>query len=109
MIALDFVIITLVGLMISTIPVNLVIRYCSNCSWHISMLYCDRIDVSKGDDVNKPMHHVNVLVRIIKVNIRFQSKVCDGCYDLLLWVFIAVIFNDVAIVSINGNDYRIHF
>lgn len=51
--------------MISAIPVNLVIRYSSNCLWHTGMLYCDMLDVSKGNDVNKSMNHVNVLVKII--------------------------------------------
>ena len=42
----------------------------------------------------------------LKVNFRFQPKVCDGYYYLM---HKAMSFNDVVIVSVKGNDYRIHF
>ena len=35
----------------------------------------------------------------------FQTEVCDGCHDLMEK---AVSSNDVEIVSLKGNDYRIH-
>ena len=35
-----------------------------------------------------------------------DSYLCDGCHDLMQK---AMSFKNVAIVSIKGNDYRIHF
>ena len=40
------------------------------------------------------------------MNFRFQSKVCDGCHDLMQK---AGSFIDVAIVSAKGNDHIIYF
>ena len=74
------------------------------------MLEYDRIDISEGIDVNKTN----------------ASKECDICYywyfkyigfkyEPYLWNgFLGLMqknyeFNDVAIVSVNGSDYRIHF
>ena len=39
-------------------------------------------------------------------NFAYQPHLCNGCHDLMQK---AVSFNDVAIVSIKGSDYRIHF
>ena len=39
-------------------------------------------------------------------NFSYEPYLCNGCHDLMQK---AVNFNDVAIVSIKGNDYRIHF
>ena len=36
----------------------------------------------------------------------YGSNLCNGCHDLMQK---AMNFNDVAIVSLKGNDYRIHF
>ena len=69
------------------------------------MLENDRIDISEGIEMNKAN----------------ASKECDICH---YWYFLdknfnyepyhdlmqkAMNFNDMAIVSIKGNDYRIHF
>ena len=64
------------------------------------MLEYDRIDISEVIDIDK-------------IN---KSKGCDICH---YWYFLdkkyekyyvmAMSFNDVAIVSIKGNDYRVHF
>ena len=37
---------------------------------------------------------------------RFQPKVCDGCHYMTQK---SMSFNDIAIATIGGNDYRIHF
>ena len=37
---------------------------------------------------------------------KHESHLCNGCHDSMQK---ATDFNDVAIVSIKGNDYRIHF
>ena len=38
-------------------------------------------------------------------NFNYEPYLCNGCHDLIQK---AMNFNDVAIVSIKGNDYRIH-
>ena len=71
------------------------------------MLEYDRTDISEGIDINKS---------------NYKSKECDICH---YWYFLdknfsyqphlcnecqrAMSFNDVAIVSVKGNDYRVHF
>ena len=39
-------------------------------------------------------------------NFNYEKYSCNGCHNLMQ---IAMNLNDVAIVSIKGNDYRIHF
>ena len=39
-------------------------------------------------------------------NFNYEPYLCNGCHDLKQK---AMNFNDVAIVTIKGNDYRIHF
>ena len=39
-------------------------------------------------------------------NFNYEPHLCNGCHDLMQN---AMSFNDVAIVSIKGSDYRIHF
>ena len=63
------------------------------------MLEYDRIDMLDGIDVNKT-------TVLSEMNFRFQPKLFDGCHDLTLK---AMSFNDVAIVSVKGNYYRIQF
>ena len=41
----------------------------------------------------------------LQINFGFQPKVCDSCHDLIQKV---ISFNDVAIVSVKGKDYKIH-
>ena len=53
------------------------------------MLEYDRIDISEGIDINETS----------------ASKECDICH---YWYFLNMNFN-IAIVSIKGNDYSIHF
>ena len=55
------------------------------------MLEYGRIDISEGIDINK---------------LNDKSKKCNGCQDLMQK---AMNFNYVAIVSVKGNDYRVHF
>ena len=51
------------------------------------------------------MSYLSLLVYLDK-NFNYQKYLCNGCHDLIQK---AMNFNDVAIVSIKGNDYRIHF
>ena len=74
------------------------------------MLEYDRIDISEGIDTNKTnaskewdlCHYWCFLDK----NINYEPYLCNGCHDLMQK---AISFNDVTIVSIKGNDYRIHF
>ena len=74
------------------------------------MLEYDRIDISEGIDINKTSaskecsicHYWYVLDRGFK----YEPYLCNVCHDLMQK---AMNFNDVAILSIKGNDYGIHF
>ena len=74
------------------------------------MLEYDRIDISKGIDTNKTnasnecdiCHYWYFLDK----NFKYEPYLRNGCHDLIQK---AINFNDVAITSIKGNDYRIHF
>ena len=59
--------------------------------------------------LTKPTNHVNAFFAItiffLKIIFRFRTKVCNG-YNLMQK---ARGFNDIAIASYKGNDYRIHF
>ena len=56
------------------------------------------------------MHQKTVIFVIIGIfldkNFNYERYLCNGCHDLMQK---AMKFNDVAIVCIKGNDYRIHF
>ena len=75
------------------------------------MLEYDRIDTSEGIGVNKSndkskgcdiYHYCYFLDK----NFTYEQYLCDGCHELMEK---AMSFNDVAIVSMKGSDYRIHF
>ena len=74
------------------------------------LLEYDRVDISKAIDINKTnaskecdiCHYWYFLDR----NFDYEPHFCNGCHDL---VQIATSFNDVAIVSVKGNDYKTHF
>ena len=46
------------------------------------------------------------LLIFLDKNFNYDPYLCNGCHDLMQKV---MNFNDVAIVSIKGNEYRIHF
>ena len=68
------------------------------------------MDISEGIDINKTnaskecdiCHHSYFSDR----NFKYESYLCNCCHDLMQK---AINFNDVAIVSVKGSDYRIHF
>ena len=75
------------------------------------MLEYDRIDISEGIDINKSNdkskeYNVCHYWYFLDKDISYQPHLCNGCHDLMQK---AMSFNDDAIVSIKGNDYRIHF
>ena len=74
------------------------------------MLEYDRIDISEGIDMNKASASKECDIcqywYFLDKNFNYERYLCNGCHDLMQK---AMNFNDVAIVSIKGNDYRIYF
>ena len=74
------------------------------------MLEYARIDISEGIDVNKtnPSKECDISLywTFLDKNFNYETYICNGCHDLMQK---AINFNDVAIVSIKGNDYRVYF
>ena len=70
------------------------------------MLYFDRIDISKGIEINKTsaskecdiFHHWYFL----NYSFKFQSNVCNRWHDLLI---MSMNFTDIAILNIKGSDF----
>ena len=73
------------------------------------MLEYDRIDISKGIDINKTSASKECDIchywYFLNKNFSYEPYLCNGSHDLMQK---AMNFN-VAIVSIKGNDYIIHF
>ena len=74
------------------------------------MLGYDKIDISEGTDLNKTSASKECDIGhywyFLDKNFNYEPNLCNGCHDLMQK---AMNFNDVAIVSIKGIDYRIHF
>ena len=74
------------------------------------MLEYDRIDISGGIDINKTNASKGCDIchywYFLDKGFKYEPYLCNGCHDLMQK---AMNFNDVAIVSIKENDYRIHF
>ena len=72
------------------------------------MLEYDRIDISEGIDIDKTnaskWSDVCHYWYFLDKNFKYEPYLCNGCHDLMQK---AMNFNDVAIVSIKGNDYSI--
>ena len=58
--------------------------------------------------LTKQMHQKNVIFVIYfkDISFKYEPHLCNVCHGLMQK---AIHFNDVAIVSIKGSDYRIHF
>ena len=73
------------------------------------MLEHDKIKVYEGIDVNKSNEPRNVsfviIITFLKSYFRFEPKIWDGCHNLMQN---ARSFNNVAIASVNGYNYRLH-
>ena len=71
------------------------------------MLEYDRIDISEGIDVNKTNSSKEFDIfhywYFLDENCNYEPYVCNCWHDLMQK---AMDFNDFAIVSIKGNDYR---
>ena len=74
------------------------------------MLQYDRIDISEGIDINKTSASKECYIchywHFLDKNFNYEPYLCNVCHDLMQKT---MNFNSVAIVSIKGNDYRIHF
>ena len=65
----------------------------------------EEIDANKSRDKSKECDLCHYWYFADK-NFNYQPYLCNRCHDLMMK---ATSFNDVAIVSVKGNDYRIHF
>ena len=63
------------------------------------------ININKSDDKSKECGICHYWY-FLDINFSYQPYICNGCHDLMQK---AMNFNDVAIVSVKVNDYRIHF
>ena len=74
------------------------------------MLEYDRIDISEGTDVNKASAPKECYIchywYFKDIGFKYKPYLCNGCHDLMQK---AMSFNDIAIVYIKGNAYRINF
>ena len=74
------------------------------------MLEYDKIDISEAIDTNKTnalKDVIFVIIGILKILVlSMRPYLCKGCHDLMQK---ALNFNDFAIVSDKGSNYRIHF
>ena len=74
------------------------------------MLEYDRIDISERIDINKTnaskKYDIWHYWYFLDKNFNYEPYLCNGCNVLMQK---AMDFNDVAIVFIKRNDYRIHF
>ena len=74
------------------------------------MLEYDRIDISEGVDVNKTSLSKECEIchywYFKNIGFKYEKYLCNGCHDLMQK---SISFNNVGIVSVQGNAYRIHF
>ena len=74
------------------------------------MLEYDRIDISKGIDINKRSAskecHICHYWYIKDIGYRYEPYFCNGCHNLMQK---AMSHNYVAIVFVKGSAYRIQF
>ena len=74
------------------------------------MLEYDRIDISEGIDINKT--NASKECKICRywyfkdIGFKYEPYLCNDCHGLMQK---AIIFNDIAIVYVKGNAYKIHF
>ena len=74
------------------------------------MLEYERIDISEGIDVNKT--NLSKECDICRywyfkdIGFKYEPYLCNGCHDLMQK---AVSFNNIAIVYVKENAYRINF
>ena len=71
------------------------------------MLYFDRIDVSERSNLNKTSASKECDIchywYILNYSFKFQSNVCNKCYELLV---MSMNLSDIAILNIKDSNYR---
>ena len=70
------------------------------------MLYCSRIDMSKGIDLTRSNNIKDCMVChywFFNHGFEFQDSVCNGCNDLTM---LSVNISNVSIISIKYVDYH---
>ena len=74
------------------------------------MVEYERIDISEGIDLirSNKSNECNICYYwyFLDKHFKYEPYLCYGCHNLMGK---AINFNDVAIVSIKGSDYRIYF
>ena len=74
------------------------------------MLEYKRIDIPEGIDLNKSDKSKECDIchywYFLDKNFNYEPYLCNGCHDLMQKT---MNFSDVAVVSIEGSNYRIHF
>ena len=74
------------------------------------MLEYNKIDISEGIDVNKTNASKELDIchywYFLDKNSIYEPYLCNGSHDLMQRV---MNFNDDAIASVKGSDYKIHF
>ena len=74
------------------------------------MLEYDRLDISERIDIDKTKKSKECNIchywDFFDKNFSYEPYLCKVCHDLMQK---SMSFKNVAIVSIKGNDYRIHF
>ena len=74
------------------------------------MLEYDRIDIAERININKTNASKECDIcpywYFLDKGFKYEPYLCNGCHDLMQK---AINFINVAVVSIKGNDYRIHF
>ena len=74
------------------------------------MLEYDRIDISKGIDLNKTTASKECVIchycYFKDTGFKCEPYLCNGCHNLMQK---AMSFNDVAIIYVKGSAYTIHF
>ena len=66
--------------------------------YNIEMLYYDRMDISEGY-----LWYLLLLVYFLNKGFKFQSHVCNRCYDLPMT---SMNRSDIYILNIKNDDYR---
>ena len=71
------------------------------------MLYFDRIDVSERSNLNRTSASKECDIchywYILNYSFKFQSNVCNKCYELLM---MSMNLSDIAILNIKDSNYR---
>ena len=81
-----------------------------DCLYDVYLLEYVGLDIWEEIDINKTIASKECDIchywYFKDIGFKYEPYLCNGCHDLMQK---AMNFNDVAIVSVKGSDYRIHF